>query len=212
MVTPIPDVIEATTKPEGSSEPHGIIYKIKQLRTDILSYVYPSTNVENVYGNISTIVNWDGYWSNYASEDAYLQIEFKGRFVNPTYYSIRGYGDNYHWCYSKEWYLHGYKTLEENESPVLLSIGETTTEYCGSNNGCLSGGWASYPIKKTRIFFRYLRITIKEPSCDVWHLLFSGIEIFGTYSIAATKMKCITNHKCSLVSLYSVLLDALLLS
>ena len=77
----VPSVIVADEIPVGSAEPHGIIYKIRQIVTNsnILNYVEPTTNYP--YRNIETIVKWDGGWSSGNDQSAHLLINFKNRFI-----------------------------------------------------------------------------------------------------------------------------------
>jgi hypothetical protein len=102
----VPDVIVADEIPFGNAEPHGVIYKIRQIVTNdnILSYVEPSTNYPN--GNAETVVKWNGVWQSGSNQNVYLLIDFKDRFIFPTHYSLKGWSSA---SYTKEWILYGFQ-------------------------------------------------------------------------------------------------------
>ena len=41
-------------------------------------------------GPIDTLVKWDNYFLSNADSEAYVQIEFKDRYIFPTHYSFKG--------------------------------------------------------------------------------------------------------------------------
>ena len=184
----ISNVFVTNEIPTGADEPNGIIYNIRKNVTDtnILNYIVPTANVSTLNGNIQTIVKWDSYWqSEDNNKEAFLQIEFKTRFVVPTHYSLKG---KLGYAYSKEWYLYGYNTL--NEEPTLLSTDTSVgSTYCGNTNDdtntCRNDNWGTFPIKyKVNKGFKYFGIRIKKPNNpSYWRIAMRGFEVFGTLSI-----------------------------
>ena len=190
----IPNVFVAKSIPKGADDPHGIIYYIRQKvgNDEILKYVKPSANVSTNAGNVQTIVKWDSYWQSQSNnKDAFLQIEFKTRFVHPTHYSLKSKKG---FQYATEWYLYGYNTM--NEEPTLLSTDSSVdSTYCNKttdkDTSCNNDNWGTFPIKhKANKGFRYLGIKNKKPSNpSYWRLTFSSFEVFGKLSIYQLKSK-----------------------
>lgn len=161
----VPDVIEANDIPTGNTAPLGIIYKIRNLVSDITSYVYPTSKL-SCTGDINTLVNWNNY-ALAEGQANYVQIEFKHGYVYPKSYSLKGY--NQDWCFSKEWYLYGLN--EENGEKTLLAENKSEgTTFCSSNPGCRSGNWATFPTDNVNQAFKYFQIVSKRP--HVAHIYF----------------------------------------
>jgi hypothetical protein len=181
----VSDVIVANEIPVGSAEPHGIIYKIRQNVTNnnILSYVQPSTNYPTS-GNIETIVKWDTGWQGGNSQNVYVLIDFKDRFIFPIHYSMKGY----YGCYfAKKWVLYGLNST--NGSPVELtrntSVGST---FCGNpstcGSVCCNDEWGTFTINSPTGAFRYLKMMslLSSTSSSYWYMALRGFEIFGILS------------------------------
>ena len=187
----LPSYIKANNPPSGSGVPSGIIKSVRDAvgESNIVSFVIPTTNMPySPPYDITTIVKWDGQWASAQSLDAYFQLEFKDRYVLPTFYSIKGKSG---WQYVKEWRLYGFN--EVGEAMTLISentsVGST---FCSSGEYCPSDNWGTFQITKNVKPFRYFRLTIKTPSrsSEPFNTL-RGFEIFGVYSsnIAALKTK-----------------------
>ena len=179
----IPDIIEANNISTGNSEPHGIIYKIREKVTNnnILDYVTPSTNAERSGVPISIMVKWDGGYQSEYNTNAYVQVEFKDRYIYPTHYALKGYS----YGYAKEWYIYGFNT---NDDLTLLathsSIGST---YCGDPSGCgkccCNNFWGTFQLDTVNKAFRYIRLKLKTPSDpNNYRIALSGFEVFGILS------------------------------
>ena len=190
----LPELIVANNIPSGSASPQGIIYKLKQSVSDILTCVVPSSNTErnpsSSLGDITNIVTWSKAFQTISNENAYVQVEFKDRYVLATHYSLKGYSQG-RCSYPKEWYIYGLDS--ENDTPVELatntSVGST---YCGFYSSCNSDDWATFEIPNPKQFFRIIRLKIKTPSnsySEGWRILLSGFEVFGIYSISKAKAK-----------------------
>ena len=188
----VSDVIFANEIPVGSAEPHGIIYKIRQNVTNnnILNYVQPTTNY-HCNGNIETIVKWDAQWQGGNSQDTYLLIDFKDRFIFPTHYSMKGYSG---YCFAKEWILYGLNST--NGSPVEItrntSVGST---FCGDpsicsaaastcTGCCCNDDWGTFIINSPTGAFRYLKMMslLSSHSTSNWYMAMRGFEVFGILS------------------------------
>lgn len=183
----IPDEITANIIPTGNGEPRGIIYKIRSLvtNTKILEYVFPTTNADR-YGDYKTFVKWDSFWHSDFKQDAYIQVEFKDRYVFPTHYSLKGALGRYH---SKNWNLFGFNKI--GEAMTLLSsdtcVGST---YCGDPAKsspdiycCQSDDWGTFKIKNAKKSFRYFRFVSTEPTrAGKWLMIAVGFDIFGVLS------------------------------
>ena len=184
----LPELIVANNIPSGNTSPQGIIYKLKQRVSDILTYVVPSSNTERNtnFGDVSNIVAWNTVFQTVANMNAYVQVEFKNRYVLATHYSLKGYSQG--GCsYQKEWYIYGLDS--ETDTPVELATNTSTgSTYCGSDSNCNSDDWATFEIPNPKLFFRIIRLKIKTPS-DGWRILLSGFEVFGTYYVSKTKVK-----------------------
>ena len=90
----LPELIEAHNIPTGSATPNGIIAKLRPQVSNISNYVVPFCNVGSLYGDdISTIVTWNGVFETNNNSEAYVQVEFKERYVFATHYSLKGYYD-----------------------------------------------------------------------------------------------------------------------
>lgn len=188
--------------PTGNGEPHGIIYNIREKvgLENVEKFIIPTTN--RVYpGNafdITKVLKWTGLWSSDQYLDAYLQIEFKNRFVHPSYYSLKG---NKGWEYPKEWCLYGFN--KPGEQMTLISentaVGST---YCSGGELCASSDWGTFQITKGFQPFRYLRFTIKTPSKSRPFINFCGIEVFG-FLIAKKNSNCIRpqHHRITLIAM-----------
>jgi hypothetical protein len=183
----VSDVIVADEIPVGSAEPHGVIYKIRQNVTNnnILNYVQPTTNYQHS-GNIEYVVKWDGAWQGGGSQNTYLLIDFKDRFIFPTHYSMKGC---YSYCFAKEWILYGLNST--NGSPVEITRNTSTgSTFCGvlstcyDGNYCCNDDWGTFIINNPTGAFRYLKIMSLVPSCGTsrWYMAISGFEIFGILS------------------------------
>ena len=126
----IPDVILANEPPQGSGEPHGIIYSIRQKVTNnnILNYVV-STAHQFLDGDVNSLVKWNSYSMSTATKGSYLEIEFKDRFVFPTFYSFKGHYD--YGYIAKEWNLYG--LVSQTDTPELIA-----TNTCIGSTDCTS--------------------------------------------------------------------------
>ena len=182
----ISNIFFADDIPSGADEPHGIIYNIRQnvTSTNILTYVEPTSNVSTANGDVKTVVKWDSYWQSGTNKEAFLQIEFKTRFVHPTHYSLKGRSS---YNYAKEWYLYGYNSLDEE--PTLLSTNTSVgSTFCGNTNDdtktCSNDNWGTFPVNyKGDKGFRYFGIKSKKLNTSVWRIALRGFEVFGTLSI-----------------------------
>jgi hypothetical protein len=179
----VADVIVADEIPVGSAEPHGIFYKIRQIVTNnnILNYVEPTTNHHD-HGDINSVVKWDGLWQGY-SQNVYVLIDFKDRFIFPTHYSLKGYKDKY---FAKEWALYGLNST--NGSPVEISrnscVGST---FCGDpstcGSVCCNDDWGTFMINSPTRAYRYLKMTSLVSSTTIgWWMALKGFEVFGILS------------------------------
>ena len=202
----LPELIVANNIPSGNTSPQGIIYKLKQRVSDILTYVVPSSNTarNTAFGDVSNIVTWNTVFQTVANANAYVQVEFKNRYVLATHYSLKGYSQGGS-SYQKEWYIYGLDN--ENDTPVLLATNTSVdSTYCGSGSYCNSDDWGTFRIPNPRLFFRIIRMKIKTPS-KKWRILLSGFEVFGIYS--ADKAKVGKAYSFEIV-LYSILGSILL--
>ena len=179
------DVIEAYDPPQGSAEPHGIIYKIREQVTNdkIIDYITPTSNVATNKGDINYIVTWNGGWQSSNSDNAYFQVEFKDHYVFPTHYSIKGFSGKQ---YAKSWELYGLNSL--SEAPTFLSrntsVGST---YCGD---CSEENWGTFVINNAPKSFRYFRFSIKEGILTNYYFIaLKGFEIFGVFLKTPIKPK-----------------------
>ena len=177
----LPDLLEAHNVPIGKYEPHGIIYKLKQKGVDLLSNVIPSTNTDISLGNIESVVTWDDAVQTHSNPKAYIQIEFKDRYVFATHYSFKGYTTSDGRSYQKQWYLCGLNSPDDEPVNITTntSVGST---FCGSDTWCNSNSWATFAIPNPKRAFRILRFIVKEPSYIYWVMLLGGLEVFGIYS------------------------------
>ena len=197
----IPDIIEADTSTD--IEPHGIIYSIRKVVSNdkILKYVNASTTARNIEGSLETLVKWDTFSRSSDSQDAYVQVEFKNRFVNPTKYSFKGIAGNY---FSKEWKLYGFNS--PNEEPTLLSTASSLgTSYCGDGSNCNGDGWGTFAMNPTDKSFRFFRIVCTKTSTTavVWRITLAGFEIFGTLSRYSNPRMVLCHKTCRMNKLLS---------
>lgn len=179
----LPSYINANNPPTGNGYPSGIIYSVRQKvgYDNIASYVIPTENrpLSNSEYDIKELVKWNGQYSSSCSMDAYIQFEFKDRYVYPTYYSLKGRKD---WYYTKEWYLYGFNEVGEEKTLISenTSVGST---FCAGGSTCASYDWGTFQIIKPVQPFRYFMLTIKTPSAiSSPYNNFCGFEIFGVYS------------------------------
>ena len=177
----LPEYIEAFDAPTGSTEPRGILYYIRGNVTNdqITNYVVPTESglsAENPQGPIK----WAGPWQGQESS-GYYQVEFKGRFVFPTYYSLKGYDC---FSYAKEWDLYGFNS---NEDPTLLSSDTSIdSTYCGDDDNCVGSNCGTFKIKNTpQKAYHFFRLT--HPKYE--DFLFAGIEFFGIF-FSKKKRRC----------------------
>ena len=188
----LPSYIKRNDPPTGNGVPSGIISSIRQTvgEENIANFVVPTTNRPSSY-DITNVVKWSNQWSSSCSMDAYLQFEFKNRYVYPTYYSLKG---NTKWLYTKEWYLYGIN--EKGNKIIIVSENSSTgSTLCGGNaQRCANSDWGTFQINNNVEPFRYLRIVIKTPSNSTYpYNNFCGFEIFGVYS--SNKATLNTNMK-----------------
>ena len=179
----IPDVIEANYPPQGNGEPHGIIYSIRQKVTNdnILNYVVPTAHLLDP-GDVNSLVKWDSYCATKTTQGSYIEIEFKDRFVFPTFYSFKG---NYNNLYiAKEWNLYG--LVSQTDTPELIAtntcIGST---YCTSISSgyCANNNWGTFAIHGAKKAYRYFRIESKVPANSGYYRVnMRALEIFGILS------------------------------
>lgn len=177
----LPQLIEAYDVPSGKYEPHGIIYKLKQRGVDILSNVIPSTNTAINFGKIDNVVTWEDGVQTHSNKEAYIQIEFKERYVFATHYSLKGHSISSGCSYQKQWYLCGLNSPDDEPVNITTNTSAGST-FCGTDTWCNSSSWATFAIPKPQRSFRILRIVVKEPSYIYWTVLLGGIEVFGIYS------------------------------
>ena len=180
----VSDAFVANDPPEGSNEPHGIIYTIRQKVTNdnILSYVVPTAH-DLGGGDVNSYVKWGDWCATTSTEGSYIQIEFKDSYVFPTFYSFKGNYDC--WYIAKEWNLYGLVSL--NDEPELIAtntcIGST---YCTSIYGdgyCANDNWGTFAIHGATKAYRYFRIVSKVPAhSGSYRVNMRAFEIFGTYS------------------------------
>ena len=182
----ISDVIEATNIPNDGEEPHGIIYEIRNRVTNdnILNYVNITSNATSFSGSLEALVKWGSISRSSANKEAYVQIEFKNRFVFPTYYSFKGESGGH---FAKQWQILGLNS--ENETPTVLATNSfrESPSYCCDDTCCCNENWGTFKINpKTNKGFRFIRINCTEssyPSVVKWRVGLRGFEIFGKLSI-----------------------------
>ena len=172
---------EANNPPTGAGVPNGIIATIRASvgKSNIASYVIPTTNRPSGYTDINNIVKWNDMWTSSNNFDAYFQIEFKDSYVYPTYYSLQGSKSG---SYAKEWYLYGFNDEKEQTTIVSenTSVGST---FCTGSENCASNDWGTFQIINKVEPFRYFRLAIKAPSTSTYPCTcVNGFEIFGLYS------------------------------
>ena len=171
----IPDAIAA----KSMDEPHGIIYELRKIVgiNNIANYVIVSTNVGANDGILNTFVRWDNVYQSVNNKDAYIQFQFKDRYVYATHYCIKGRFGNY---YSKQWNLYG---SNDAANWNYLSTGTSARSgFCGNGETCENTEWGCYNIANKGAY-RYFRIVSYVPSRENnWHLTGNGFEIFGIYS------------------------------
>ena len=175
----LPSRFEANNPPTGSGVPSGIISTVRATvgESNIASYVIPTTNRPN--SDVNNIVKWNICWTSSSNLDAYFQVEFKDRYVYPTFYSLQG--SKCSW-YAKEWRLYGFN--EENDEMTIVSentsVGST---FCTGSEKCASDDWGTFQIINKVEPFRFFRLTIKTPSSSSNPFnCVKGFEIFGLYS------------------------------
>ena len=180
----IPDVITANDPPHGSDEPHGIIYSIRQKVTNdnILNHVIPTArHPQDGHCSISTFVKWDSFCMSTSDKGSYIEIEFKDRFVFPTFYSFKGHTKGY---VAKEWNLYG--LVSQTDTPELIATNTTEgSTYCspGSYGYCSNDNWGTFAIHGAKKAYRYFRIENKVPSFSGYYRVnMKALEIFGILS------------------------------
>ena len=175
----LPTYINANNPPSGNGVPSGIIKSIRDVVGDsnIASYVVPTQNRPDTH-DITTLVKWNGQWSSDDYADAYFQLEFKDRYVYPTYYSLKGVKD---WRYAKEWYLLGFND-EQGPMTVVSENTSVGSTFCSGSEKCASDDWGTFQIINKVEAFRYFRLTIKTPSHSTPANALRAFEIFGVYS------------------------------
>ena len=184
----LPELIEAHDVPTGNAVPSGIITALKSRVSNILTYVVPTTNVGTNIGDISYIVNWNGEFQTVDNFEAYVQVEFKERYVFATHYSLKGCGNN-GWWFAKGWYLYGFDSVGETPTLITTNTSEGST-FCGTGNFCNSLDWGTFAIPNPNRSYRFFRLKVKEPSYSSysnsstagWRVALAGIEVFGVYS------------------------------
>ena len=177
----IPDVIEATNIPSQGEEPKGIIHEIRSKVTDenILNFVAVTSNATSFEGSLETLVKWNSAFQGSANKEAYVQLEFKNRYVFPSHYSFKGFSGSF---FAKQWRMFGLNS--ENEAPTVLatnSVKDSSTYCCDSSN-CCNDNWGTFEINQTSKGFRYIRINCTESSFSSiakWRVALRGFEIFG---------------------------------
>ena len=183
----LPLRIEANKPPTGNGVPNGIISAIRTKvgESNIASYVIPTTN--RPQSDIENIVKWKAWRSAYYN-DAYLQIEFKDRYVYPTFYSLQGIEG---YPYAKEWYLYGFN--DEDDLFTLVSYNTSVgSTFCTGSEQCASDDWGTFQIITKVEPFRYFRLAIRTPSSSFPIISLKGFEIFGLYS---SKKETLSSNK-----------------
>ena len=179
----VPDVLEANDPPQGSNEPHGIIYTIRTAvsSSNILNYVVPTAHTLD-YGDVNSYVKWDSYCATTSTQGSYIEIEFKDRFVFPTFYSFKGITNSL--CIAKEWNLYG--LVESTDTPELIATNTTEgSTYCSPlNDGyCGNNNWGTFAIHGAKKAYRYFRIESKVPVCSGnYRVVNAAFEVFGVLS------------------------------
>ena len=84
-----------------------------------MDYVVPSSDTTANLGDISNIVTRSNVYQTKHNKEAYVQIEFKERYVFATHYSLKGYQSGSYFVYAKEWYLYGFDS--EGGTPTLIT-------------------------------------------------------------------------------------------
>jgi hypothetical protein len=168
----------------------GIISKIKKYSNNPIAdnIVVPSA-VTTPYGNCNYTVNWDGDFATMEGSNAYLIIQFPGKYLFPTHYTIRGVKTNY-WAYPKTWKVFGYNKGEENDSNrwTLLAFNESTVNtYCGNETRCITTRRSTiFSMIPTNKGFEYIRFVAITCSGTYLHFTTSGIEFFGILSVSSS--------------------------
>jgi hypothetical protein len=176
----LPEFIEANNIPTGNGVPSGIITALKSKVSNVLSYVVPTSNTAADSGDVTNIVTWNGGFTTQDNTEAYVQVEFKDRYVLATHYSLKSYSI-YGYCFAKEWYLYGFDSVGETPTLITTNTSEGST-FCGTDSYCSSNDWATFTIPNSSIPYRFLRFQIKKSTCTVWRVSLSGFEVFGVYS------------------------------
>jgi hypothetical protein len=177
----LPEFIEAHNIPTGNSVPNGIITALKSKVSNVSSFVIPTSNTQTGFGDISSIISWSGHFQTKSSTEAYVQIEFKERYVFATHYSLKGWGSGTA-CFAKGWYLYGLNSTEETPTLITTHTSEGST-FCGYGSHCINDNWGTFTIPNPSKSYRFLRIKVKEPSCNSFYVIFlGGFEVFGVYS------------------------------
>ena len=89
----LPELIVANNIPTGSATPNGIIATLRPQVPNFLDFVVASSNTARNFGDVSNIVTWSGGFQTNNNKEAYVQVEFKERYVFATHYSLKGYYD-----------------------------------------------------------------------------------------------------------------------
>lgn len=180
----LPKVIYAydTSDPLG-----GIISKIKKYSNDPISDNLVATQaINSAWGQCKYAVTWEGNFASVdSSTDAYLIIQFPGRYLFPSYYTIRGVSTAYN--YQLAWTVHGYNRGEESDPKKWTLLGDnvsTATTFCSNGSKCIT-------TKKSTIFsmiptnkgFEFIRFKTTSGTSSTYHFTTSGIEFFGSLSI-----------------------------
>ena len=178
----VPDVIEANAIPNGADEPHGIIYKIRDIANDdVLSYVSATAQTKNK-GSEEEVVKWSGFLRTSETQGSYMQFEFKKGYVFPTFYSFKGSQSNGYIC--KEWDLYGLNTSDGTPERIASNTSVDSTfcypysgSYCGNDN------WGTFAVHNAKKAYKYFRIIARNPlKSGYYRVTLAGFELFGIYS------------------------------
>ena len=202
----LPYLLVSSYLPSDSSNPTGIISRIKREIPEFESYVFPSQKgTSQTEGNVNALVNWNDFVQ---TSGGYLQIEFRKGYVFPTHYSIKGYTPGR--CFAPEWTLYGLNRLNE-EMTVIAENSSVGSTFCGGTGkgNCNSNNWATFSVKPIDNAFKYFRLESKGTSCSGGKLQFlGGFEIYGLYYKSKAMITCYC-RKHSGFSFYSVLIFSL---
>jgi hypothetical protein len=151
----------------------GILNKLKVMyggnvhQKGIVTVTSSGDSSNNAYQIVGE--NWSSYWMSTNQPSSWISLDFKGRSVSPTHYTIKSDNGGY---YIKAWEIEG---SNDNKTWTRLDNQITSDHTSGSVVRTYSIQNAS-----TIPFFRYIRLCQTNTNANNTHYLaLSGFEIFG---------------------------------